>query len=94
MTDRQITVIGRIWWDGYNNYHSCEVYVNGDLIERRDFTIGINSLSVEQTALKILVDNKIYEPGDHNTRSLWVAVEDNNDTKIVSVTDVKRKKDM
>lgn len=50
--------------------------------------------------MKILGDNNItgYEKKEirdmNGMCSLWIAVEENDDKKVVSVTDVKRKKDM
>lgn len=95
--NKVITVIGRRWFEKVNGntYHSCEVFVDGDLVERVAFTYGYGD-HYQQTALEILYKHGIYTPpeGQKYTESFWRAVERNGDKKIISCTDVQRKKDL
>lgn len=102
-----ITVIGRRWFEktNGNTYHSVEVYVNGDMIERLPFSYGYGSMYA-QNALTIL-DNHYRLPNDMyinhpstesikaytSLRSLW-RLKELGYHIIDSVTDVTRKKDL
>ncbi len=92
-----ITVIGRRWFERVNGntYHSVEVYVNGELIERIPFTYGYGSMYM-QNAGEIIDKNfitplKKYEHG--GIEPLW-KLKQYGYTIIDSVTDVERKKDL
>lgn len=92
-----ITVIGRRWFERVNGntYHSVEVYVNGDLVERMPFDYGYGSQYM-QNAGEILAKHydlplEKYKQGGR--QSLW-HLRDFGFTLIDSVTDVERKKDL
>ena len=89
-----ITIIGRRWFERVNGntYHSVEVYVNGELIERLPFTYGYGSMYM-QNARDILAKYYQLPIGIGSRQSLW-HLKDFGFTLIDSVTDVERKKDL
>lgn len=87
-----ITVLARRWFERVNGntYHSCCVYVNGDLIGENRFEYGYED-HYKQTAKALL--EKIYDTGLETYEPLWKVK--NQGIKIIeSVTDVQRKKDL
>lgn len=87
-----ITVIAKRWFERVNGntYHSCVVYVNGDLIGEESFTYGYGSHYI-QTAREIL--EKIYSTPIEENQPLW-KLKEFGIKLIDSVTDVARKKDL
>jgi hypothetical protein len=96
---KTLTVIGRRWFQKTwgNTHHSVEVYVDGKLIQRKDFVYGYERHYL-QTAEEILVchgflqDLEQYANG--GSESLWRYCEKHNIQFTDSVTDVSRKKDL
>lgn len=90
-----ITVIGRRWFEktNGNTYHSVEVYVNGEFLDKVSFAYGYGS-HYTQTALEILYKHGVYERKDDNSMLWHIVKSDHNDLLIDSVTDVMRKKDL
>lgn len=88
----QITIIGRRWFQKTygNTYHTVEVYVNGELVEKSPETYGYDSQYV-QTAHEILNKSGHFK-GDYGDFSQ--AQKDHRDKFVISVTDVNREKDL
>lgn len=90
---KMITVIGRKWFERINGntYHSVEVYVDGELLERNSYEYGYGR-QWESTAMDILEKHGIVKhPGlicypDELPKDEFCVVS--------SVTDVKRKRDL
>lgn len=96
MAGNTITVIARKWFDKINGntYHSCEVYVNGKLIERDPKSYGYGT-QYEETALAILYKHGIYPRPDNGIwESLYSLIKRNGDNHVISCTTVLRKKDL
>jgi len=92
-----VTVIGRRWFDRVygNTYHSAEVYVNGELINRAPFCYGYDS-AYEQTAMDILNDAYIL-PFNEEEKKYYNNIRrlrEHGIKVIVSCTDVGRRKDL
>ena len=89
-----ITVIGRRWFEKVNGntYHSCEVYVNGDLIGKEKFTYGYDRAYM-QTAAELMSKKYVLPIGINDFYPLWKFKELGFHI-IDSVTDVQRKKDL
>jgi hypothetical protein len=87
-----ITIIGRRWFEKINGntYHSCEVYVNGEFVNRVPFTYGYDS-QYTQTAREIL--EKVYTLPIDKNEALW-RIKDHGVKLVDSVTDVNRKHDL
>ena len=87
-----ITVNGKRWFErtNGNTYHSVEVYLDGDLLERLPFNYGYGS-GYEQSAFEILEKHK--PEITEGLHTLW-QVKEKGYKLINLVTDVPRKKDL
>lgn len=88
----QVVIIAKRWFERVNGntYHSCKVYVNGDLVGHVPYTYGYGN-HWDQTALDILHKAGFYASEEcYATNGARVA----GDKCIVELSDVKRKKDL
>ena len=90
---KHFIIIARRWFQKLygNTYHSVEVYLNGELLEREPFTYGYGS-HYTQTALKILQKHGHGQEENH----LWQYGElvKKSGSFLVTCNDVSRKKDL
>ena len=98
----QITIVARRWFQktGGNTYHSCEVYVNGEMVGRAPYTYGYGEHYL-QTALEIMQNAGVREKTDRRANGMGEDyldfrddMRDHRDKFVVTCTDVTRKRDL
>lgn len=89
-----IQIIGKRWFQKGpgNTYHSVDVYVNNELVGRKDFTYGYGDHYL-QTARALLQEKYELPEGFHERDAIW-RLEDHGIKVLYDVSDVSRKKDL
>jgi len=91
---KNVTIIGRRWFErtNGNTYHSTEVYVDGELIGKKDYVYGYDQQYL-YTGFKIIEENGLAENKDAE-KDYREDSRSNGRKFVTTVTDVERKRDL